>query len=103
MDSLPFTVGSVLGLMTGFARSDVSPFVLAGPGFSYPLGGRAKRALDILLSLCFCILFAPLLLVTALAIKMLDGGPVLFGHQRVGFDRRQFRCWKFRTMVPRAG
>ena len=34
----------------------------------------------------------------ALAIKFSKGGPVLFRHRRVGYARRQFECFKFRTM-----
>ena len=32
----------------------------------------------------------------------LDGGPVLYGHRRIGPDGRKFRCWKFRTMAVNA-
>jgi len=45
---------------------------------------------------------APLMVAVAIAIKLQDGGPVLFGHQRHGFQGRTFRCWKFRSMVVNA-
>jgi exopolysaccharide production protein ExoY len=32
----------------------------------------------------------------------LDGGPIFYGHWRIGPDLRPFRCWKFRTMVVSA-
>lgn len=35
----------------------------------------------------------------ALLIKGSDKGPLLYGHRRVGFKGREFKCWKFRTMV----
>ncbi|MCI3132729.1 sugar transferase [Phenylobacterium aquaticum] len=41
----------------------------------------------------------PLMLAVAIGIKLQDGGPILFGHQRIGFGGRSFRCWKFRSMV----
>ncbi|MCK8783273.1 sugar transferase [Roseomonas sp. NAR14] len=43
----------------------------------------------------------PLMLVIA-GLVALDGGPVLFAHQRVGRGGRAFGCLKFRTMVPQA-
>jgi len=42
---------------------------------------------------------APLMIVVAIAIKIQDGGPVFFGHSRIGYEGRSFRCWKFRSMV----
>ena len=61
-----------------------------------------KRAFDICVSATGLIALSPLLLVVALAIKAHDGGSVLFGHPRIGFGGKPFRCWKFRTMVPSA-
>jgi lipopolysaccharide/colanic/teichoic acid biosynthesis glycosyltransferase len=43
--------------------------------------------------------FSPLIALIALAIKLDDGGPILFVQDRVGRGRRNFRCYKFRTMV----
>ncbi len=60
-----------------------------------------KRVLDLALVL---LLVGPCALVIgalAMAVRR-DGGPVFFGHQRVGQDGRLFRCWKLRTMVPNA-
>ena len=45
------------------------------------------------------VLFAPLMLLTALMIILQDGGPILFGHTRVGRGGRAFKCFKFRSMV----
>ena len=57
------------------------------------------RTLDVLLSLSALIFLAPLLLLVALLVYIVDPGPVLFGHRRLGKDGRTFRCWKFRSMV----
>lgn len=57
------------------------------------------RMVDVILALCALIFLAPLMLATALAIKIQDGGPIFFGHARVGYQGRSFRCWKFRSMV----
>jgi lipopolysaccharide/colanic/teichoic acid biosynthesis glycosyltransferase len=48
------------------------------------------------------LLLAPLLAVIALAIKLEDGGSVLYSHQRVGRNFRKFALLKFRSMVPNA-
>lgn len=61
--------------------------------------GDASRALDILIAAAVLIFMAPLMAAIAVAIKIQDGGPVLFGHGRIGFEGRTFRCWKFRSMV----
>jgi exopolysaccharide biosynthesis polyprenyl glycosylphosphotransferase len=58
-----------------------------------------KRALDLSLSLILLILLAPLLLVTAILIKLTSPGPVFFVQKRIGFNKRPFAIYKFRTMV----
>lgn len=61
-----------------------------------------KRALDIVASSAALLFLSPLLLLISIAV-MADGGPAVFGHQRVGRNGRSFRCLKFRSMVPNAG
>lgn len=58
-----------------------------------------KRGLDILLSAFGLIISAPFFALIALAIKIQDGGPVFYSHDRVGKDGRVFRFHKFRSMV----
>lgn len=57
------------------------------------------RVLDVLVAATVLVFVAPLMLAVALAIKLQDGGPVLFGHSRIGLDGKTFKCWKFRSMV----
>jgi lipopolysaccharide/colanic/teichoic acid biosynthesis glycosyltransferase len=57
------------------------------------------RVLDVLIASAVLIFVAPLMVVVALAIKIQDGGPIFFGHSRIGYEGRNFRCWKFRSMV----
>jgi lipopolysaccharide/colanic/teichoic acid biosynthesis glycosyltransferase len=57
-----------------------------------------KRAMDIFGSALLVILFAPLLLIIALAVKMSSRGPVLFRQDRVGQYGRRFTFLKFRSM-----
>lgn len=64
--------------------------------------GVAKRVLDCVLSGLLLILFAPLFLVVAILIRFTSPGPVLFRQARVGLNKRQFRIYKFRTMIANA-
>jgi len=61
-----------------------------------------KRMLDVCVSASMLILLAPFLVLTALAIKLTSRGPAFFVQERVGFRKRTFRLYKFRTMVPDA-
>jgi exopolysaccharide production protein ExoY len=67
-----------------------------------PLGGVAKRAIDLTLALLLLLLSAPIMLLVAAAVRLLMGGPVVFGHRRVGCHGRTFVCYKFRTMASNA-
>lgn len=57
-----------------------------------------KRVFDLLLTGVGLVLISPLLLAIAVAIKLDDGGPVLFKQIRVGLDGSTFTMWKFRSM-----
>ena len=61
--------------------------------------GRAlKMASDFIVALLLLAVLSPLMLIIA-AMVMSDGGPILFGHERLGVAGRRFKCLKFRTMV----
>lgn len=62
----------------------------------------AKRTLDVALSLIALVCIAPVLFLAALIVKLTDGGPIFYAHTRVGLNGREFRCIKFRSMVPNA-
>ncbi|MCA1469239.1 undecaprenyl-phosphate glucose phosphotransferase [Bradyrhizobium sp. IC3195] len=57
-----------------------------------------KRALDLSGASLALFVFAPVMLVTALLIKLTSTGPVFFRQTRHGFGGRAFRIFKFRTM-----
>ena len=57
-----------------------------------------KRAMDILLSSSALICLSPLLVITAVAIMLEDGGPPFFVQDRAGKDMKSFRFYKFRSM-----
>ena len=61
-----------------------------------------RRAFDVLSAAIGLVLLAPLFALIALAIKIEDGGPVLYSQLRVGKDFRKFRFLKFRSMIPDA-
>jgi lipopolysaccharide/colanic/teichoic acid biosynthesis glycosyltransferase len=58
-----------------------------------------KRAIDVVGALLGVVLLAPLMLLVALAISARSPGAPLFRQRRAGRDGREFRMWKFRTMV----
>ncbi len=61
---------------------------------------RSERIFDLLASSGLLLLASPIMLLTALAIKLEDGfsAPVFYGQDRVGFAGRIFRVLKFRSM-----
>ena len=58
-----------------------------------------KRAIDLFLATVLAIVTAPILIVAAIAVKLQDGGPLLFKQRRVGRNGRDFTVYKLRTMV----
>ena len=58
-----------------------------------------KRVFDITVAAMALIFLSPLIGLIALAIKLDDRGPVFFIQDRVGRGRKNFRCYKFRTMI----
>ena len=64
----------------------------------YPL----KRILDIVGSIVGLALFAPVMIVAAVAIKLNSNGPVFFCQKRVGKDGKPFKLFKLRSMVSEA-
>ena len=61
-----------------------------------------KRIIDIVLSAVALVISSPIMLGVAIAIKLDDGGPVLFKQTRVGIHGKPFTMYKFRSMVTNA-
>ena len=61
-----------------------------------------KRILDIVISFLGLLVFSPVLIVTAIAVKLEDGGPVFYRAPRVGLSGIPFIMYKFRTMIMEA-
>jgi len=70
--------------------------VMAVPSVKEPF---LKRPMDIMLSTFMLILSMPVSLLIALAIKLEDGGSILYRQERWGRGGSHFRAYKFRTMV----
>ena len=69
------------------------------------LGDQAfffKRIIDILVSLPLLILVFPFMVVIGSLIKLSGKGPIFFAQERIGRNKRKFRLYKFRTMIPDA-
>lgn len=63
----------------------------------------SKRLLDIIIALIALIIFSPVILITALAIRMNSKGPILADTPpRIGENGKSFRMYKFRSMVANA-
>lgn len=57
-----------------------------------------KRTMDIFISVLALLLLSPVFLITALAIKLTDGGPVFYKQCRLTKDGHEFQIYKFRSM-----
>ena len=62
-------------------------------------GPVGQRAFDVVLAVLILVLCAPVMLLTALAIYLEDGGPIFYVQPRVGRYARTFGCLKFRSMM----
>lgn len=57
-----------------------------------------KRAFDVIISSILLVVLSPLLLITALGVRLSSPGPILFKQERVGLNKRVFSMLKFRSM-----
>ena len=58
-----------------------------------------KRIMDLVISVVILIVTSPLMILTAIAIKIYDGGPVFFTQERCTINGRAFKILKFRSMI----
>ena len=66
------------------------------------LQSRLKRAGDVSFSAFLLLLTSPLLLISALLIKLDDGGPVFYSQIRTGLEAKPYKIWKLRSMRTNA-
>lgn len=62
-------------------------------------GYLSKRFWDVLISLIMLVIFSPIFIITAIAVKVEDGGPVFFRQKRLTLHGREFEILKFRSMI----
>lgn len=74
------------------------PLMQIDPAGPSRLSRLTKRTFDFLVSLTVTILLSPIILITALTIKLTDKGPVFYKQERIGFLGKPFLIWKFRSM-----
>jgi len=78
----------------GHRQSAVQPVVVHGP-----IASAGKRLVDVAGSIAGLLLLAPLIILAALTVAIVDGRPVLFRQRRIGRDGQPISIWKFRTMA----
>lgn len=61
-----------------------------------------KRLVDIILSIVLIIVLSPFMLITALCVKMYDGGSIIYKQKRLTRDNKEFYIYKFRSMRENA-
>ncbi len=59
----------------------------------------AKRTLDLVVSTIALFVASPFMLLTAIAVKLYDGGPVLYRQRRLSLNGKEFEVYKFRSMI----
>ncbi|MEO1798460.1 MAG: sugar transferase [Pseudomonadota bacterium] len=80
------------------ANTQLSPLVSFDVAPRVAVGGRRKRAFDIVFATLGLLGSGILFLVVAVVLRLTSRGPVFFRHERVGLNGETFMCLKFRTM-----
>jgi len=62
----------------------------------------AKRSVDIFGAVVAIVLFSPIMLLTAVIIKLTSPGPLIYSQERIGLHNRPFKMYKFRSMEVQA-
>jgi sugar transferase (PEP-CTERM system associated) len=79
-------------------RIDVG-WMLYSEGFYFgTIDNALKRMLDLIVSLLLLLMFTPFLVLAAIAIKLDDGGPIVYSQERITRNDKPFRIYKLRTM-----
>ncbi len=74
-------------------------YLIFNDGFArHPFTELGKRAVDVVVARIMLALTWPLMLATAIAVRIDSPGPILFSQERVGLDNKPFTLFKFRSM-----
>jgi exopolysaccharide biosynthesis polyprenyl glycosylphosphotransferase len=90
-----YASNSVISTMAGMPVVEIRLTPLEG------WGRIAKRLFDVVGAVVGLVIFSPVFLVAAIAIKLTDGGPVFYRHQRLSRAGKPVGMWKFRSMYTR--
>ncbi len=96
------TVSNIMEVITGeFKDEEMADFPVMNlrDGHLSPGQATLKRIMDLVIILTTLPLWGPLWLFIAAHLRITQGAPVHFAHERVGKDGRSFRLHKFRTMA----
>lgn len=88
----------IVGSSDKFHLFDTPLFVCKNKGLSYEQA-LVKRFIDIITSAIMIALTLPLMIFVAAAIKIQDGGPIIFKQKRITLNNKDFEIYKFRSMV----
>jgi lipopolysaccharide/colanic/teichoic acid biosynthesis glycosyltransferase len=80
------------------ATDDAAWAGMARPAVEFWPAALVRRLLDIVLASLLLLLMGPVLLTTALLIRLESPGPVIYRQDRIGLGGRVFTLWKFRSM-----
>jgi len=106
-ESVPFSISSMMrhlpvqGVMPQYMLNHDVMFLTRARGLEEFLPRMIKRTVDVVLATLALLLLSPLMLVLAVLVKR-DGGPALYGHERLGMQGKPFHCLKFRSMAVNA-
>jgi exopolysaccharide biosynthesis polyprenyl glycosylphosphotransferase len=98
---VPSTYEILIGRIKHFNVSDI-PLIEVVRNPDDPVSVLLRRLRDILSACVLSILFLPIWIVISIAIKITDGGSILYCQDRIGQWGKRFRLYKFRTMTENA-
>ena len=105
MDKRVYYVPKLSDIITASAEKlnliDTPLFLIRNGGISR-LELAVKRVMDIIISFLALVILSPVFLVTAIAIKLEDGGPVFYRQERITVGGKRFMILKFRSMITDA-
>ena len=91
-------VGDVIMQKAQHIKSLDSPVLCVNRSTIRPEYRIAKRAFDFMVALVAIVVLSPVMLITAVAIKLYDGGPAIYKQVRLTRGGKAFKIWKFRSM-----
>jgi exopolysaccharide biosynthesis polyprenyl glycosylphosphotransferase len=98
-------VPDLYDIVMGYGRTNQIygfPLIEIMPQMMPPWEQRIKRIIDVTVAVIVLIGFLPLWILVAIIIKLESPGPILFRQKRVGKDGKNFKIYKFRSMVQDA-